>query len=202
MTAPHPTLFPLSSAAQLSHVDPEIFHLRYFAACMSCTFCNDGCCQHGCDVNLGERDRILALKDALKPHVAIPPERWFATEVHEDPEYPTGKFVRANVENGACVFLNRNTRGCGIHAFALATGRDYHPIKPMVCWMFPICWDQRVLRPNSDVKVDLNCAGAGMTLYEGAREELRVVFGDALIAELDAYAAAATVSQSPAEAPR
>jgi hypothetical protein len=75
----------------------------------------------------------------------------------------------------------------------------------MVCWMFPICWDQKVLRPNSDVKVDLICAGQGTSLYQGARDELRVVFGDALIAELDLLAAAAAavrLSQSPTEARR
>lgn len=153
---------------------------------MACTFCNDGCCQYGCDVNVGERDRILAVKDELAPFVPVPPERWFSTDVNEDPEYPTGKFVRANAENGGCVFLNRKTRGCSIHAFAIAKGRDYHDIKPMVCWMFPVCWDQKVLRPNSDVKDDLVCAGKGMTLYEAAREELRVVFGDDLVRQLDA----------------
>lgn len=201
MTAPHRPLFPLSSVAQLSHVDSDIFRLRFFGACMKCTFCNDGCCQHGCDVNLGERNQILALKDELKPHIAIPPERWFSTTVYEDPEYPTGKYVRANTENGACVFLNRKNRGCGLHAFALAAGRDYHLLKPMVCWMFPICWDQKVLRPNRDVKDDLVCAGAGMTLYEAARDELKLVFGDGLVTELDALASVAA-SVDPKRKPR
>ncbi len=178
-------LLELNAIPQLSHVDSEVFTLRFFGACMACTFCNDSCCQYGCDVNVGERDKILALKDELAAHVSIPSERWFSSEVNEDPEYPTGKFVRANAEDGACVFLNRKTRGCSIHAFALASGRDYHDIKPMVCWMFPVCWDQKVLRPNTDVKDDLVCAGKGMTLYEGAREELRVVFGDDLVRQLD-----------------
>lgn len=187
-------LLAITSVHQLSHVDSEVFTLRFFAECMACTFCNDGCCQYGCDVNLGERDRILALKDELAPFVGVPPERWFSTDVQEDDEYPAGKFVRANAENGGCVFLNRKTRGCSIHAFALATGRDYHGVKPMVCWMFPICWDQKVLRPNSDVKDDLICAGKGQTLYEATRSELRVVFGDGLIAELDAHALQVGVS--------
>ena len=73
----------------------------------------------------------------------------------------------------------------------LETGRDYHDIKPMVCWMFPVCWDQKVLRPNSDVKDDLICAGKGMSLYEAARDELRVVFGDDLVRQLDLLSAQA-----------
>lgn len=178
---------PLRSVPQLRAVDPEIFTLRYFKRCMQCTFCRDSCCQYGCDVNGGEKERLLALRAELEPFLGIPASEWFKPEEFKDPEYPTGTFVRANVKNGACVFLSKTGRGCGIHAFALATGRDYHPIKPMVCWLFPICWDQGVLRPNSDVKDDLVCTGTGSTLYEGARDELRVVFGDALIAELDAH---------------
>ncbi|MDP1921823.1 MAG: hypothetical protein Q8L14_36615 [Myxococcales bacterium] len=178
-------LLPIRSVPALHSVDSEIFTLRYFQACMQCTFCNDSCCQYGCDVNTGERDKLLALKAELEPFLGIPSSEWFKPEVFEDPEYPTGKFVRSNTRKGACVFLSRTGRGCGIHAFALKTGRDYHPIKPMVCWLFPICWDKGVMRPNSDVKDDLQCATTGPTLYEGARDELKVAFGDALIAELD-----------------
>ena len=182
-------LMPLSGLAALEWVHPRVFTARYFMECMKCTFCDDGCCQYGCDVNVGERDRIMAVKDQLQPYIDVPSERWFTTEEQVDAEYPTGKFVRANQENGKCVFRNPKGRGCGIHQFALDTGRDYHSIKPMVCWLFPVCWDKKVLRPNSDVDDDLICRGQGMTLYEGAREELRVVFGDVLIDQLDVHAA-------------
>lgn len=182
-------LLPLKSVPTLHSVDTEIFTLRYFMRCMQCTFCHDSCCQYGCDVNFGERERLLAVKAELAPFLGIPATEWFKPEVYEDPDYPTGKFVRANVKNGACVFLSQKGRGCGIHAFAMATGRDYHSIKPMVCWLFPVTWDKGVMRPNSDVKDDLVCATSGPTLYEGARDEIRVQFGEALVAELDAHRA-------------
>lgn len=182
-------LLPIRAVPQLHSVDSEIFTLRYYQACMQCTFCNDGCCQYGCDVNSGERDAILAFGKELEDFLGVPKQEWFKPEVYEDPEYPTGKFVRANTKNGGCVFLSRTGRGCGLHAFAVATQRDYHPFKPMVCWLFPVCWDQGVMRANSDVRDDLVCAGTGPTLYEGARDELLVAFGPALIAELDALKA-------------
>lgn len=153
---------------------------------MQCTFCQDSCCQYGCDVNLAERERILAVKDELRPFVGPPPEQWFTSEVKEDPEYETGKFVRTQVVKGACAFLSPHGRGCGIHAFALKTGRDYHRIKPLVCWLFPVTWDKGVLRPSYDVNDDLACRNMGVTLYEFAREEIEVVFGAALVKELDA----------------
>jgi Fe-S-cluster containining protein len=181
-------LLPIRSTPGLHSVDSEIFTLRYFMKCMQCTFCHDSCCQYGCDVNFGERERLLVVKDELEAFLGVPSAEWFKPEVFDDPDYPTGKFVRANVKNGACVFLNRGGRGCGIHAFALKTGRDYHALKPMVCWLFPVTWDKGVMRPNSDVKDDLACANTGPTLYQGARDEIRVHFGEALVAELDGLA--------------
>lgn len=178
-------LLPITSAPALQQVDTAIFTLRYFERCMQCTYCNDGCCQYGCDVNLGERDAILAVKDELETFLGVPSAEWFKPEVFEDADYPTGRYVRSNVKRGGCVFLSPTGRGCGIHAFALATKRDYHPMKPMVCWLFPVTWDKGVLRPNSDVTDDLVCAGTGRSLYDGARSELAVVFGAGLVAELD-----------------
>jgi Fe-S-cluster containining protein len=179
-------LLPISSVASLKQVDTDIFKLRYFGHCMQCTFCHDSCCQYGCDVNLAERDRILGLKDELQPYVGVPADQWFKSEVFEDPEYETGKFVRSQVHNNRCAFINPNGRGCGIHTFALKTGRDYHAIKPLVCWLFPVTWDKGVLRPSYDVTDDLVCRDTGATLYEFSRDEIRVVFGEALVAELDA----------------
>jgi hypothetical protein len=180
-----PPLLPISSTAGLHHVDTRIFTLRFYASCMKCDFCHDGCCQHGCDVDFGEQARILAVKDELAPFVRAAPEQWFGTERSYDPEYPTGGYVRANVVNGACAFRSREGRGCGIHRFALQTGRDYHDLKPMACWLFPVCWHLGVLRPNSDVTFDLICAGQGQALYDAARSEIERVFGTPLVAELD-----------------
>ncbi|MFT3708596.1 MAG: DUF3109 family protein [Archangium sp.] len=176
----------------MREVETDIFTLRYFGRCMQCTFCHDGCCQYGCDVNLKERDRILAVKDELATFVVTKPDEWFTTEEKEDPEYESGKFVRARAKNGRCVFAAKSGRGCGIHAFAAATGRDYHSIKPVVCWLFPVTWDKGVLRPSSDVHDDLICRGSGPTLYEFARDELKVAFSAALVEELDSILATST----------
>ena len=178
-------LLPISSVPALRQVDTGIFTLRYFGHCMQCTYCADGCCQHGCDVNLAERDRILAVKNELAPFIASPPEQWFHDEVKDDPEYESGKFVRTRVVNGGCVFLNPKGRGCGIHAYALSKGLDYHSIKPAVCWLFPITWDKGVLRPSWDVTEDLICRSTGPFLYDMCRDELGHFFGKPLLAELD-----------------
>ena len=181
---------PLRSTPRLTHVDSAIFTLRYFGACMQCTFCHDWCCQFGCDADLGERDRILAVKDELSRFVRVPADQWFDDEICADPELPTGKYVRTRAVKGACAFKSRDGRGCALHRFCLATGRDYHSLKPTVCWLFPVTFDQGVLQPADEVRAELVCAGTGVTLYAATREELRHEFGDALIHELDAHQAA------------
>lgn len=180
-----PMHVPLRSSTVLKQVDTDIFRLRYFGHCMQCIHCMDSCCQYGCDVNLKERDRILAVSEALAPHVQAPVEKWFSEEVRVDPDYETGRYVRTQVFEGACALLRRDGRGCGVHHYAVVSGLDYHAIKPLVCWLFPVTWDQGLLRPSYDITDDLACKGSGPLVYDMAREEIGVVFGAALIAELD-----------------
>lgn len=179
-------LVPVQGHPQVQQVDTEVFTLRYFTECLRCTFCHDRCCQYGCDVNWDERSRILAHAEELEAFLGRPRDTFFKPEVYEDPEYPSGRYVRSAVVKGACGFLNPHGRGCGLHAFAARKGLDYHDIKPTVCWLFPVTWDKGILRPNSDVKDDLVCAGSGPTLYEASRDEVARFFGPALVASLDA----------------
>ncbi len=174
----------------MSEVDPAIFRRRYFGHCFGCSFCNDGCCDHGVDVSLAERDRILARADELAPRVGVPRELWFTPAVSADVDFPGGAATRTAVVNGSCVFRLAGARGCALHAFALERGEDYHAIKPMVSSLFPVTFGGGALL-CSDELVDgtLVCAGEGPTAYEMARAELRHYFGDALVGELDALAA-------------
>jgi hypothetical protein len=170
-------------------VDPAIFQRRYFGVCLRCTFCHDACCQHGVDVALVERDRIMAHADALEPIVGSPRESWFQPAVVQDADFPGGAATRTAVVNGGCVFLRRDARGCALHAYALARGDDYHAIKPMVSALFPVTFGEGALFCSEEI-VDgsLVCAGEGPTAYEMARDELAYYFGPELIVELDALA--------------
>jgi len=178
---------PLRGLAPLTHVDATLFTLRYPGACMQFHSCHDWCCQFGCDVDLAERDAILSRQDELARFVHAPPQDWFEAEVERDPELPSGACVRSTTVDGACVFRRPLGRGCAIHAWAASEGVDYHAIKPRVCWLFPVCWDRGVLRPSPELTEDLVCRGVGGTVYQAARDELRHAFGEALVAQLDAW---------------
>ena len=77
-----------------------------------------------------------------------------------------------------------------VHAFCLQNGMDYHELKPMVCCLFPVTFSEGLLTPSLDVDdLSLICLNQGVSLYTGAREELRYYFGDEPVAELDAVQA-------------
>ena len=173
----------------IHQVDTGIFHRRYFGHCMSCGHCGDSCCQHGVDVSVVERDRILAHADELEPLVGSPRERWFTPTIVRDADFPGGASTRTTVVDGGCVFLQRDARGCVLHALALRRGEDYHAVKPMVSTLFPVTFGEGTLFCSEElVDSTLVCAGEGPTAYEMARGELAYYFGAALVAELDALA--------------
>ena len=173
----------------ISHVDPNIFVKRYFTYCLDCTFCHDACCFYGADVDLENVQRIEAHAEALEAHTNVPRSEWFSGDVFEDDEFAGGGHTRTKLERGACAFLNRNGRGCLIHSFSIDQQIDYHALKPMVCCLFPITFDDGLLHPSSEIEDgSLICMGDGPTLYEAVRSEILYYFGEAMIAELDALA--------------
>jgi len=174
-------------------VDPAIFRRRYFGHCFGCSFCKDGCCDHGVDVSLVERDRILQRADELESRLGVPRRQWFTGTVTTDVDFPGGASTRTAVLDGACVFRLKGARGCALHAFALERGEDYHAIKPMVSSLFPVTFGDGALLCSEELADGtLVCAGEGPTAYEMARAELRHYFGDALVDEIDALAVRVT----------
>lgn len=190
-------------APVLDHVDPQIFHLTYFLACMECTFCHDGCCQYGVDI---EAPRVAAIerhRTELEAYLGLPREAWFREDpadfgVLDEPQYPGGKYTRTQVvdppdgrtytSGTVCVFLDPAGRGCRLHRFALERGIDVHEIKPMMCLLFPVSFEDGVLRAPLEFEdpEGLVCRGPGGSLYRGARADLLYYFGEEMVAELDA----------------
>jgi Fe-S-cluster containining protein len=184
----------------LRTVDDDIFRLSYFHDCMGCTFCHDSCCQYGTAVDLPKLERIMQAADVLEPYIGVPREQWFHDEVRPFPDFPGGEFRRTRVVDGRCVFLNRAGRGCLIHKYSLEQGLDVHDLKPMVCMLFPLDFEEETLFPAVEV-VDrsLICVGNGLTCYRSARNDVLYYFGAELVAELDALEAV-TLRDLPKEA--
>jgi hypothetical protein len=156
---------------------------------MSCSFCADGCCTHGVDVDGRVMAEIVAQADRIEAVVGIPRTEWFAGDAEADREAPGGVTRRTAVRDGYCVFHDAKGRGCLLHAYALSTRQDYHDLKPMVSTLFPVTFGDGALLLSDELEDGtLVCAGAGPTAYQAARPELAFYFGDDLVAELDRLA--------------
>lgn len=190
-------------APTVDRVDPLIFTLTYFGACMDCTFCRDACCQYGADVEIPLVAELDRHREELEAYMGVPRAGWFREDpddfgVLPEPEYPGGEYTRTQVvelpagrsphTDEACVFLDPAERGCRLHRFALERGIPVHRIKPMVCVLFPLSFASGELTPAyefDEVDGDLVCRGPGATIYRSTRSEVEYYFGPNLVAELD-----------------
>ncbi|HYK09946.1 MAG TPA: hypothetical protein VEV39_04040 [Gemmatimonadales bacterium] len=188
LSQPYPCRY---GAPTIAAVDPAIFTRQYFTHCLQCTFCHDQCCSYGVDYDWHVRANLAKHAHALEAFSGVARARWFTGEKTPDETMPGGGSDRIAVEDGACVFLNRESRGCRIHAYALSAGVDYHEVKSIVDCLFPLTWEDDELGLSEEVfDSSLVCLDTGPTLYRGVREELRFYFGEGLVAELDGIEAA------------
>ncbi len=174
----------------VTELDTDIFTQRYFRACLDCTFCDDVCCSFGATLDPDNVQRLEAHAPTLEAYIGVPREKWFTGTYSADSDYVGGQYTRTQVESARggtrCVFLNKNKRGCGIHSYCLDNGINYHELKPIVCWVFPVTFDHGLLRPSFEVlEHSLVCMDQGDTLYQASRDEIGYYFGAELVAELD-----------------
>lgn len=148
----------------------------------------DACCQYGADVDVGERDGILDHADQIKAilddEVADLP--WFTEKETEDKDFPSGKFVRTQTHGDGCLFLRHDKRGCAIHRASIEGGWDFDGIKPNICRLFPMSYDDEAIVMSDDY-ADYSCAFEANTpsVYQVGRPDLLAIFGTELVAALD-----------------
>jgi len=181
-------------------VESGIFTRRIIGDCLSYT-CRereptrirlDACCQYGADVDVGERNQILTHADEIKrlltPEAAAAP--WFTPEVEDDADFPSGQRTRTATHGDGCVFLAHDKRGCAIHRASIDGGWTIDGVKPAICRLFPLTWDNDSIGLTEDY-VDYSCAfePSAPTIYRNGRDTLGDLFGAELIAALDAVEA-------------
>jgi len=148
----------------------------------------DVCCQYGCDVDLYERDAIESrhaeIRALLRPEVKDVP--WFDAEEFVEADYPSGRVVRTEVHDGACIFLAHDHRGCALHRAALEHGWEVRSVKPAICRLFPLSYETDAI-VVADEYLEYSCAHVeGPTLYRITRDVLADVFGADLVVAMDA----------------
>jgi Fe-S-cluster containining protein len=187
----------------------EVFTRRVVADCMShhCTMHEtgtlklDACCQYGCDVDLFERDAIVARAETIRPVLRAEARDlpWFdEREPEHDPDVPSGTVVRTATLGDGCIFLAHDRRGCAIHRASIEQGWDFRGTKPAVCRLFPLTYGDGAIFVSDDYP-DYSCAydDSAPTLYRVTRDALADLFGAALVAAMDAAETRVLARQLP-----
>jgi Fe-S-cluster containining protein len=187
-----PTVIPLSKEYQSGNmsilfVHRDIFLKTYFARCLDCNFCHDWCCSFGADIDVHNVEKIRQYKEEILPFVRPPQGEWFDPEYSYYEGYAGSQYTRINPQGSRCAFISKDQRGCGLHRYAISKGMDYHEIKPLVCILFPLSFEEGVLSiaPELDDN-SLVCAGVGDAAYRAMRNELEFYLGSEFVNELDA----------------
>lgn len=173
----------------------SIFTRRLVADCMThrCTMVDthreklDACCQYGCDVDLFERAAIESRADQIRALLRpeVQPLRWFDPEEEPDTDYPSGRVVRTEVYDDGCIFLAHDRRGCAIHRAAIEGGWDLRGVKPAICRLFPLSYEDDAI-VIADEYPEYSCAHVeGPSLYRITRDALADIFGEALVVAMD-----------------
>ncbi|HEX6033868.1 MAG TPA: DUF3109 family protein, partial [Anaerolineales bacterium] len=185
------TIIPLSKEyvsgnLAISFVHRDIFLKTYFARCLECHFCHDWCCSFGADIDIQNVERIEQHREEILPFVRPPEGEWFDGQYTYYEEYAGSMYTRINTQGPRCVFISKDQRGCGLHRYAISKGMDYHEIKPLVCILFPLGFEEGVLlvAPELDDN-SLVCAGVGASVYQSLRSEMQYYFGQEFVEELD-----------------
>lgn len=187
------------------HVWASVFTQRLVADCMThaCQMVDqhaeklDACCQYGCDVDLREREAILARAAQIRPllRAEVKDLPWFETEEEEDADYPSGRVVRTEVWKDGCLFLAHDLRGCAIHRASLEQGWDFRGVKPAICRLFPLSYEEDMI-VIADEYPEYSCAHVeGPTLYRISRDTIADVFGEELVRAMDAAEAQVLAAQ-------
>ena len=176
----------VSGNMAISFVHRVIFLKTYFARCLECNFCHDWCCSFGADIDIQNVERIQQHREDILPFIRQPEGDWFDAEYNYYEEYAGNQYTRINTQGPRCVFISKDQRGCGLHRFAISKQMDYHEIKPLVCILFPLSFEEGVLTTAGELDDNsLVCAGAGESAYRAMRSELEYYFGREFVEELD-----------------
>lgn len=176
----------VSGNMAISFLHRDIFLKIYFARCLECTFCHDWCCSFGADIDIQNVEKIRQHREEILPFVRPPEGEWFDSKYTYYEEYAGNQYTRINTQGPRCVFISKDQRGCGLHRYAIRKGMDYHEIKPLVCILFPLSFEEGILSTAAELDENsLVCSGAGDSAYRAMRSELEYYFGRGFVEELD-----------------
>ena len=164
-------------------ISPELLDKGFPAGGGPCR-CSSECCSGGVCADVGERDRILALKETIKKYMDetqnTDTTTWFETEESVDEDFRSGRCVGTAVFNDKCVFLNAVGQ-CSLQLAAVAEGKHKWDLKPLYCVLYPVEVAGGVVSFDPMLQGDEACCSVteqfDVPLFVACREELEFLLG-------------------------
>jgi len=172
----------LAHIAEL-RVSDEVLRRRY-ARNSSISNCRGCCCREGVDVDIVERDRILANARLVQAQMDAGQERhrasWFG-EPFEDPDFPSGRAASTRLHGGTCTFADGDGL-CVLHKVESLGRPGVGELKPFYCRAYPLSIVEGTLvLDDKPCPGQATCCGAAETgtlsIFELCAFELEFVLG-------------------------
>lgn len=174
-------------------IEPKLLEHRETERCFI-PDCQAWCCTGGVWVDLGEKEKILANAERIKPF--LPADRhdeskWFDGEVEPDSDYPSGWGEGTTVIDDAthpagttCIFLRPEDRYCAIQSASMAGGEHPWSLKPYYCVLHPLTIEDDLIQLDDTNTIYIeggHCQRphtTGTPLFETFKSELVFALGE------------------------
>jgi len=147
--------------------------------------CKGHCCCSGVYVGFDDKEKIMKHKDIIIANMDETqdknPDHWFEDKVYDDEDFYTGKCTATNVQNGGCVFQNKE-KLCGLQVLSVKMGQHKWFLKPYYCILFPLVIVDKALTFDDYQQGIHECCTVfdkfETPLFEACEEEIKFCFGE------------------------
>ncbi len=147
--------------------------------------CKGHCCCSGVYVGFDDKEKILKHKDIIIANMDETQDKnvdnWFENMIYDDEDFYTGKCTATNVQNGGCVFQNKD-KLCGLQVTSVKMGKHKWFLKPFYCILFPLVIVDKSLTFDDYQQNVHDCCTISenfeTALFEACEEEVVYLFGE------------------------
>lgn len=141
--------------------------------------CNDNCCRKGCDMDKETFDLIVQHKDKVEGLLGFNLDACFEAEWSGKADFLGRNSISTTVINGTCSFHVESGKGCVLWQMVCQYNCNRR-IVPSTCRLYPITWDNGVMRIVDGIEQECNCIDPSnptySNLWETQKEAIKDIF--------------------------
>ena len=142
--------------------------------------CADACCRNGADVDRESYQLMMNCRVVIEEKLGRNLEDCFEKQWSGQDDFLGGDSIATTVIDGTCSLHLAGGRGCVL--FPLAQNGSPRRIIPSTCRLYPLTWQNGVLKVVDVIESTCNCVDpeneGGKTLMETQSEAIADIFSD------------------------